>query len=261
MAKGGVEGLDAPALRAEVERALGAMDDVRRIKLHLTNAAGGIESARGVLEGMVERVRGHLAAIDALVRPPRAGRVGREARPGRRCAPLPPHGLFTPAKASARQRKDAVATASGGVEALDVDEDRVRDAGDLGQLRALRPPRPPGRSLRFANSPSVLRNGLHAPTVGLRVDDVERLGRGGHDGLVPRELAVELDHPRVRGRARSPPAPVDARIRAHRAARARACPSPARPLRRTARPPGRARQLLVPAPVHGPDDAADLSRG
>src|SRR5918999_2461632 len=67
MAKGGVEGLDAPALRAEVERALGAMDEVRRIKLHLTNAAGGIESARGVLEGMVERVRGHLAAIDELV--------------------------------------------------------------------------------------------------------------------------------------------------------------------------------------------------
>jgi hypothetical protein len=67
MAKGGVEGLDAPALRAEVERAMGAMEDVRRIKLHLTNAAGGIESARGVLEGMVERVRGHLAAIDELV--------------------------------------------------------------------------------------------------------------------------------------------------------------------------------------------------
>src|SRR3954465_2702039 len=67
LAKGGVEGLDAPALRAEVERALGALEDVRRIKLHLTNAAGGIESARGVLEGMVERVRGHLAAIDDLV--------------------------------------------------------------------------------------------------------------------------------------------------------------------------------------------------
>jgi hypothetical protein len=67
MAKGSVDGLDAPALRAEVERAMGAMEDVRRIKLHLTNAAGGIESARGVLEGMVERVRGHLAAIDELV--------------------------------------------------------------------------------------------------------------------------------------------------------------------------------------------------
>jgi hypothetical protein len=67
MAKGGVEGFDAPALRAEVERALGAMDEVRRIKLHLTNAAGGIEQARAVLDGMAERVRGHLAAIDALV--------------------------------------------------------------------------------------------------------------------------------------------------------------------------------------------------
>ena len=51
MAKGGVDGLDAPALRAEVERALGAMDEVRRIKLHLTNAAGGIEQARAVLDG------------------------------------------------------------------------------------------------------------------------------------------------------------------------------------------------------------------
>jgi hypothetical protein len=67
MAKGGVEGLDAPALRAEVERALGAMDEVRRIKLHLTNAAGGIEQARAVLEGMAERVRAHLAQISALV--------------------------------------------------------------------------------------------------------------------------------------------------------------------------------------------------
>ena len=67
MAKGGVEGLDAPALRAEVERALGAMDEVRRIKLHLTNAAGGIEQARSVLEGMAERVRAHLAQIGALV--------------------------------------------------------------------------------------------------------------------------------------------------------------------------------------------------
>jgi hypothetical protein len=67
MAKGGVEGLDAPALRAEVERALGAMEEVRRIKLHLTNAAGGIEQARGVLDSMAERVRAHLAQIDALV--------------------------------------------------------------------------------------------------------------------------------------------------------------------------------------------------
>ncbi len=56
-----------PALRAEVERALGAMDEVRRIKLHLTNAAGGIEQARAVLDSMAERVRAHLAQISSLV--------------------------------------------------------------------------------------------------------------------------------------------------------------------------------------------------
>jgi hypothetical protein len=67
MARGGAEGLDAAALRAEVERATGALEDVRRIKLHLTNAAGGIDEARKVLEGMAERVRGHLAQIDTLV--------------------------------------------------------------------------------------------------------------------------------------------------------------------------------------------------
>ena len=67
MAKGGVDGLDAAALRAEVERALGAMDEVRRIKLHLTNAAGGIEQARTVLDAMAERVRAHLAQITALL--------------------------------------------------------------------------------------------------------------------------------------------------------------------------------------------------
>jgi hypothetical protein len=75
MAQGGVDGLDAPALRAEVERALGAMDEVRRIKLHLTNAAGGIEQARAVLDGMAERVRAHLAQIAALVD---AGEAGAE---------------------------------------------------------------------------------------------------------------------------------------------------------------------------------------
>src|SRR3954468_24954128 len=67
MAKGGVEGLDAAGLRAEVERALGAMEDVRRIKLHLTNATSGIDEARRVLEGMAERVRTHLGQIDALL--------------------------------------------------------------------------------------------------------------------------------------------------------------------------------------------------
>jgi hypothetical protein len=69
MAKGGGDGLDAAALRAEAERALGAMEDVRRVKLHLTNATSGIEEARRVVEAMAERVRAHLAQIEALLAP------------------------------------------------------------------------------------------------------------------------------------------------------------------------------------------------
>jgi hypothetical protein len=67
MAKGGADGLDATALRAEVERATVAMEDVRRIKAQLTGAASGIEEAKRILEGMAERVRGHLAQVDRLV--------------------------------------------------------------------------------------------------------------------------------------------------------------------------------------------------
>jgi hypothetical protein len=67
MAKAPGDGLDASALRAEVERALAAMDDVRRIKSQLTSAAGGIEAARKILEDMAERVRNHLVQVDALV--------------------------------------------------------------------------------------------------------------------------------------------------------------------------------------------------
>ena len=67
MARAGGDGLDAGALRAEVERALAAMDDVRRIKSQLTTAAGGIDAARKILDDMAERVRGHLAQVDALV--------------------------------------------------------------------------------------------------------------------------------------------------------------------------------------------------
>jgi hypothetical protein len=68
-AKGGADGVDASALRAEVERATVAMEDVRRIKGQLTNADRGIAEARQVLDSMAERVRGHLAQIDALVVP------------------------------------------------------------------------------------------------------------------------------------------------------------------------------------------------
>jgi hypothetical protein len=67
MSEADSEGVDGGALRAEVERALASMDDVRRIKSQLTAASGGIESARRILDEMADRVRGHLAHIDELV--------------------------------------------------------------------------------------------------------------------------------------------------------------------------------------------------
>ena len=68
MAKGAQDDLDVSAVLAETERALGAMEDVRRIKSQLTNASTGIDEARKILDAMAETVRGHLSQIDALVR-------------------------------------------------------------------------------------------------------------------------------------------------------------------------------------------------
>src|ERR1700712_1406446 len=48
MARAGDDGIDTSALRAEVERAQGAMENVRRIKSQLTNATNGIEEARAI---------------------------------------------------------------------------------------------------------------------------------------------------------------------------------------------------------------------
>jgi hypothetical protein len=67
MARAGDDGIDTGALRAAVERAQGAMEHVRRIKSQLTNATGSIEEARAILDAMAADVRGHLAAIDALL--------------------------------------------------------------------------------------------------------------------------------------------------------------------------------------------------
>jgi hypothetical protein len=67
MARGGDDGVDAAQVRAEVERAQGAMDEVRRIKSQLTNARTGIDNAQQIVEAMATAVRGHLAQIDALL--------------------------------------------------------------------------------------------------------------------------------------------------------------------------------------------------
>ncbi|CAA9513697.1 MAG: hypothetical protein AVDCRST_MAG69-2636, partial [uncultured Solirubrobacteraceae bacterium] len=61
------ERLDCSALVAEAGRALGAVEDVRRIKSQLTSATKGIEEARSILDGMADRVRGHLKRVDELV--------------------------------------------------------------------------------------------------------------------------------------------------------------------------------------------------
>jgi hypothetical protein len=67
MARVADEGIDTSALRAEVERAQGAMENVRRIKSQLTNASNGIENARAFLEAMALEVRGHLTTIETLL--------------------------------------------------------------------------------------------------------------------------------------------------------------------------------------------------
>jgi hypothetical protein len=69
MARDDTGGIDPAALRAEVERALQAMEDVRRVKSQLTNATNGIDQARAIIDGMATSVRGHLAQLDALLAP------------------------------------------------------------------------------------------------------------------------------------------------------------------------------------------------
>ena len=61
------DGLDADAMRAAIERALGAMEDVRRIKSQLTAASGGIEEARSILDSMAAGVREQLGSLQGLI--------------------------------------------------------------------------------------------------------------------------------------------------------------------------------------------------
>jgi hypothetical protein len=67
MNRGDDETVDPAAVRAEVERALGAMENVRRIKAQLTNASGSIDESRRILESMASDVRSHLSAIEQLL--------------------------------------------------------------------------------------------------------------------------------------------------------------------------------------------------
>jgi len=67
MDRAGGDGVDAGAVTAIVERARQAIEDVRKVKSQLTGATTNIENARGLVETMADRVRGHLAEVEALV--------------------------------------------------------------------------------------------------------------------------------------------------------------------------------------------------
>ena len=67
MARGGGEGIDAGALAETVERALGALEEVRAIKLRLAGATTSIDSARQLIDALAERVREHLHQLHALL--------------------------------------------------------------------------------------------------------------------------------------------------------------------------------------------------
>ncbi len=67
MNRGDDESVDPAAVRAEVERALGAMENVRRIKAQLTNASGSIDESRRILDSMAGDVRNHLTVIEQLL--------------------------------------------------------------------------------------------------------------------------------------------------------------------------------------------------
>ena len=59
--------VDAGAVRDRVERALTAMEDVRRVKSQLTGATSSIQKSNELLDEMAERVRDYLREIDRLV--------------------------------------------------------------------------------------------------------------------------------------------------------------------------------------------------
>ena len=66
MARGDDDSIDVGAVRDTVSRALGAMEDVRRVKQQLTSATTSITGAQDVLDQMAVRVREQLTRIDML---------------------------------------------------------------------------------------------------------------------------------------------------------------------------------------------------
>jgi hypothetical protein len=64
---GAGEQIDGLAIRETCERAIAAMEDVRRMKVQLTGARTQIDKAGEIADSMTSRVRQYLGEIDALV--------------------------------------------------------------------------------------------------------------------------------------------------------------------------------------------------
>lgn len=68
MARGESDGVDVAAVTDTVERAVGSLEDVRRVKQQLTGAKTQIDKAAEIVSLMSDRVRAHLEEIAILVR-------------------------------------------------------------------------------------------------------------------------------------------------------------------------------------------------
>jgi hypothetical protein len=66
MSRSESEGVDTAAVHDTVERALGALEDVKRVKSTLSGATTQIQKARDIVDEMAGRVREHLRDIDEL---------------------------------------------------------------------------------------------------------------------------------------------------------------------------------------------------
>jgi Uncharacterized protein conserved in bacteria (DUF2130) len=83
MVKGTGDGVDTAAVRDATERALGLMEDVRRIKQKLTASKTSIDQAGEIVTTMADGVRAQLAEIAALVdRAEAVDTAGEGERPG-----------------------------------------------------------------------------------------------------------------------------------------------------------------------------------
>jgi hypothetical protein len=98
MARGEAEGVDAAAIREAVEKALGAMGDVLRVKQQLTGAKTSIERGTGILDAMATAVRAQLMQVELLLAaageegpdgPPEPARAEQPARAEREPKPRP----------------------------------------------------------------------------------------------------------------------------------------------------------------------------